>query len=61
MLNKDCELFGAGTTTFYNVCTVSSMISGVSLRLLSILLEKCHYCHHRLACVMKFAKNGLIF
>jgi len=60
MLNRDCELFQAGTITFYNVCTVSSMISGVSLRLLHIPSEKCHYCHHRFASVMRFAKNGLI-
>lgn len=61
MLKRYREFFGAGTVAFYNVCTVSSMISSVSLRLLSIPSEKCHYFCHRLACVLRFAKNNLYF
>lgn len=59
MLKRYRELFGAGTIAIYNVCTVSSMISSVSPRLLSIPSEKCHYFCHRLACVLRFAKNNL--
>lgn len=59
MLKRYQELFGAGTIAIYNVCTVSSMISSVSPRLLSIPSEKCHYFCHRLACVLRFAKNNL--